>query len=226
MTEQPLTTRRIGWLGVFQWTALTLVGVALAGGLHFPGSYGTLRWSEVEFDLSAGVSGFIFGGVSGLFIAGLQALLLRAWGGPDRAWIVFNIVGYGLVHAIADAAPYRLFTIVGGGIIVAVCQYLALRRALAHAGWWLPLVAGAWWLGFGLSAGPEDYNFIVVALLLGPATGLALRLFLIPADPPAPNRWWSSLSRPLRVLLVIGLVAGLAMFLVVFAGLTGLTGLF
>ena len=115
---------------------------------------------------------------------------------------------------------------VGRGIIVALCRFLELRPVLSKPGWWLPVAAGAWWLGLGLTAGPEDYNLVVVGQFLGTATGLALRLFLAPTDRPASNRLWSKLSRLLRVLQVIGLVAGPALFLVVFAGLSGLTGLF
>ena len=219
-------THRISWLGVVQWMALTLVGMLLAGGFHFPGDYGTLRWSQVTVDLSSGVLGFIFGAVTGLFIAGAQALLLRAWGQPVRAWLLYNAIGYGLVHAVADAVPYRPLTIIGGGIIVAVCQYLALRPALTRPAWWLPIAVGAWWLGFGLTAGPEEYNFIVVVLLLGASTGVALRLLLIPAVRPGPNRWWARLSRPRRVLVVIGVTTGIVLFPVVYAGLTGLLGFF
>ena len=203
----------------------TLVGVALAGGLHFPGDFGTLRWSEVNIDLSSGMLGFIFGAVSGLFIAGLQAFRLRAWGLPVRHWLLLNALGYGLVHAVADAVPYRPLTIIGGGIIVALCQYLALRPALTRPLGWLPIAIGAWWLGFGLTAGPQDYNLVAVLLLLAGGSGLALKLLLVPGQPPARNEWWARLSRIQRVLLIIGLAAGLALFFVTYALLTGLTGL-
>ena len=125
-----------------------------------------------------------------------------------------------------DAVPYRPFTTLGGGLIVAVCQYLALRPALTRPAWWLPIAAGAWWLAFGLTAGPEDYNYIVVMLVLAGASGLALRLLLIPTDRPAPERPLPNLSRAGRVLLIMGLITGVIVFLVAYAAMTGLLGVF
>jgi hypothetical protein len=202
------------WLAVGQWMLLTLVGMFFAGGLHFPGGYGMTRWSQVPVDLGAGVVGFIFGAISGLFIAVLQGLLLRAWGGPVRPWLLFNALGYGVVHALADAVPYRPITIIGGGIIMAVCQYLALRRALTRPVWWLPVTAGAWWLGFGLTAGPQNFNLMVVALLMGAASGLALRFLFVPAAKLGPNQAWAKLKSPGRVLLVVGAVIDTVLFLI------------
>ena len=217
---------RVTWLGVGQWMLLTLVGILFAGGFHFPGGYGMTSWSRVTIDLGAGVVGFIFGAISGLFIAGAQNWLLRAWGGPVRPWLLFNALGYGVVHALADAIPYGPITIFGGGIIVAVCQYLALRSALTRPALWLPVTIGAWWVGFGFTAGPQDYNLIVVAALLGASSGVALRLLLISGEKPGPIAWWARLKRPARVLVIFGMVFGAVVFLVVFAGLSGLLGNF
>jgi hypothetical protein len=217
---------RVTWLGVGQWMLLTLVGMFFAGGFHFPGGYGVTGWSRVTIDIGSGVVGLIFGAISGLFIAAPQSLLLRSWGGPVRPWLLFNALGYGVVHALADAVPYRPITIFGGGIIVAVCQYLALRPALTRPLWWLPVTAGAWWLGFGLTAGPQNYNLLVVGLLLSVASGLALGFLLIPGEKPGPMQVWARLKWPGRVLVVIGAVIGTVLFLITFAGLTGLTGMF
>jgi len=217
---------RVTWLGVVGWMLLTFVGMLFAGGFHFPGGYGLARWSPAEMEFSSGVLGFVFGAISGLFIAGAQSLMLRAWGGPVRPWLLFNALGYGLVHALADAIPYRPITIFGGGIIVAVCQYLALRRALTRPLWWLPITAVAWWLAFGLTQGPQDYNLIVVALVLGASTGLALRFLLSSGEKPDPIQWWARLKRPGRVLVVIGAVIGAMLFLILFASMSGLTGAF
>ena len=57
---------RISWPTVVRWAAATLFGVLLAGSFHFPGDFGTLRWSQVSVGLGSGVVGFIFGAVSGL----------------------------------------------------------------------------------------------------------------------------------------------------------------
>ena len=217
---------RVTWLGIAGWMLLTFVGMLFAGGFHFPGGYGLARWSPSEMEFSSGVLGFIFGAISGLFIAGAQALMLRHWGGPVRPWLLFNALGYGLVHALADAMPYRPITTYGGGIIVAVCQYLALRPSMTRPLWWLPITAVAWWLAFGLTEGPQDYNLIVVALALGASSGLALRFLLVPAAKPGTFQAWTRLSGPGRVLVVIGGVIAAVLFLFVFAALSGLTGAF
>ena len=107
-----------------------------------------------------------------------------------------------------------------------MCQYLALRRALTRPAWWLPVTAGAWWLGFGLTAGPQDYNLIVVALLLGATSGLALRLLLMPAAKPGPIQAWARLKWPGRALVIAAAAIGSVLFLILFAGLSGLTGMF
>ncbi len=216
--------KRISWLNVAQWVALSLVGFLLAGGLHFPGSYGAASWTQVTVDPSGGVLGFVFGAITGLMIAGMQALLLQAWGLPVRAWLVLNAIGYGLVHAVADTVTFRPLTTLGGGIIVAVCQYAALRTRLTRPLAWLPLAAGAWWLAFGLTAGAEDYNYLVVMLALAGATGLGLQLLFVPAE--RSTRPGPASSGPKRLLLVVGLTAGAAVLLFIYAALSGLLGVF
>jgi hypothetical protein len=216
---------RVTWLKVGQWMALTLVGVLLAGGFHFPGDFGNRYWSQVEPNWGSGVLGFVFGAVSGLAIGGLPALLLPGLGVPARRWIGFNVLAYGLIHAMADAVPYRPLVIWVGGPVLAVCQYLALRSRLSQPTWWLLLVTVAWWLGFGLTAGTTGYDLLVISLLVGAATGLGLRALLITA-PAIHNRAWAGLSQPRRVVVVIGLVAASGLVLFLYAGLSGLTGLF
>ncbi len=218
--------KRISWLNVAQWVALSLVGFLLAGGLHFPGSYGAANWSQVAIDPSAGALGFVFGAITGLMIAGMQAVLLQAWGLPVRAWLVLNVIGYGLVHAVADAVTYRPLTTLGGGISIAVCQYAALRPRLTRPLAWLPLAAGAWWLAFGLSAGAKDYNYLVVVLALAVATGLGLRLLFVPSEQPASPRLETRAAKSKRVLLAIGLAAGAVVGLIALAAASGLLGAF
>ena len=216
-------SRRLGWPAVAQWTMLTLLGVLVAGGAHFPGGYGSMRWGQEPMGFGSALVGFVFGAVSGLFIAGLQGLLLRAWGVPVRPWLLFNAIGYGLVHALADGLAYRPLIIVGGGPILAVCQCLALRARLAQPLAWLPVAVVAWWLGFGLTGGPYDYNLLIVALILGVLTGLALRAWLIVSAAPAAPGWWLRAGRPLRSVVVVASLVGLAAFAVLYAGLSGLT---
>jgi hypothetical protein len=160
--------------------------------------------------------------VSGALIAGLQGFVLKAWGRSPRAWVALNALGYGLVHALADGFDYRPLVIAGGGLILAVCQYLALRPALARPVWWLPLAAGAWWLGFGLSAGSVDYNLIFVGLIWGGASGLGLRLLFNPtARPEASHLTWSQLSGPQKLRLAL-ITLGVVVLALVFAMMTGL----
>lgn len=216
------------WIAVVQWVALTFVGLLFAGGFHFPGDYGTTFWSQVRLD-PLPILGFIFGAVSGLFIAGAQAVVLHAHGGPVRRWLLWNALAFGLIHAVADGLPYRPLVILGGGPVLALCQFFALRRWLTRPLWWLPGVAVAWWLGFGLTQGASGYNLLVVALLLGGATGLGLRWLLIPQPgrpllPTRAGRAWAQLTGRQRVALVAGVVLGVALFLFVFAALSGLTG--
>lgn len=222
--------KRFSWIAVVQWIALTFVGLMFAGGFHFPGDYGTTSWSQVRLD-PLPILGFVFGAVSGLFIAGAQALVLRVHGGPVRRWLLWNALAFGLIHAVADGLPYRPLVFIGGGPIVALCQYLALRQSLTRPIWWLPLVTVAWWLGFGLTQGDFGYNLLAVAVLLGGATGLGLRWLWIPSvgRPLLPARFtraWAQLGGWQRGALVTGAVLGVVLFLFVFAALSGLTGMF
>ncbi len=134
----------MSWLKVAAWTALTAFGVVLAGGLHFPGDFGTRFWNQVEPNWFGGVVVFVFGAVSGLFIGGLPALLLPGLGVPARRWLGFNILAFGLIHALADAVPYRPLVVWGGGPLLAACQCLALRSTLGLRPVWLPVVTTAW----------------------------------------------------------------------------------
>ena len=222
--------QRLSWGAVGLWLLLTLVGLAGAGGFHFPGGYGTNVWREVRLEDPLPVLGFLFGAVSGVFIAGAQALVLRAWGGPARNWLLFNALAFGLVHAVADGLPYRPLVVFGGGPVVALGQYLALRRSLTRPLAWLPLVAVAWWLAFGLTQGRYDYNLWAVLLALGGATGLGLRWLFVPGPrrgvwPAAWRERWARLSGGQRGLLLGVSGLGLAACLLVFAALTGLVPL-
>ncbi|MCC7359992.1 MAG: hypothetical protein IT317_10970 [Anaerolineales bacterium] len=222
--------RRLSWGAVGWWLLLTFVGLALAGGLHFPGGYGTNVWREARLEDPVPLLGFLFGVVSGLFIAGLQALVLRAWGGPARQWVLLNALAFGLVHAVADGLPYRPLVAFGGGPVVALCQYLALRRSLTRPWAWLPLVAAAWWLAFGLTQGPYDYNLPAVLLALGGATGLGLRWLFVPGPrrgmwPAAWRERWARLSAGQRGLLLAVSGLGLAACMLAFTVMTGLVPL-
>lgn len=214
---------RMGWLRVAGWTALTALGVLLASGLHFPGDFGTRFWGLVQPNWFGGVVGFVFGSVSGLFIGGLPALLLPGLGVRARRWLGYNVLAFGLIHAVADALPYRPLVIWGGGPLLAVCQFLALRSTLTRPIVWLAVVTTAWWLGFGLTAGSTGYNLLIIGPLLGAVTGLLLRWLLVPAISEVQG---SSQGRLARTAIATGLIVVATVLIVVFAGLTGLTGWF
>jgi hypothetical protein len=224
MTQQDNSPRAFGWSGVILWTVLTMLGVFLAMGLHFPGDMGVSRLDRGELNLSGGLLGFVFGAVTGLMIGGAQALAARDWLPNMRAWLLLNAAGYGLVHALADAVPFRPLPIVAGGLIVPLAQYLALRPALLRPRLWLPLSAAAWWLGFTLLSSDDGYHPLVLALTLALVTGLGLKMLLRPAAArrsgvgPA----WAGMNTVQRVGLVALSAIGAAGLLLAFATLIGL----
>lgn len=224
MTEQRSTTRRFTWQSLGLWVGLTLVGFFLSVGFHFPTGFASATLNPRDIGIGSGLVGFVFGAVSGLIIASLQWMVLKSWFPRARLWILPNAVGYGLVHALGDAVPYMPLVLVGGGIMLGVTQFFALRHALSRPIFWAPVAAIAWYagfqLGFALSRTPGEYPLIAAALIYGAITGLALKLFLIPVNPPHPTQSirWADMSLSKKVLLIILFVVAVVFF-VIFSGM-------
>jgi hypothetical protein len=228
--EQQSTTIRFGWLSVGLWVGLTLVGFLLTMVLHFPGSSGPGIFSPSNVDLSGAALGFVFGAISGLIIAALQQIVLKPWIPTPRAWLTFNAVGYGLVHAIYDGVPFQ-YQLAVAAIIVALAQYSALRSLLSYAFLWIPIATIAWFLGFQLGfaifAGDDPANLITAGLTVGVVTSLALRRLLSPVQQLHPTQNTLPENRPVLnwvpkvilwivataiILLMAGLLGGLNPF--------------
>lgn len=228
MIEQPTLSRRFGWQPFILWIALTLVGYYLAGGFHFPAGFGSSTYDPRAVGFGSGIVGFVFGAVSGLIIASLQWIVLRSWA-PNARWIPFNVIGYGLIHALGDAVPYMPAVLVGGGIIIGLAQYLALRHSLTKPILWIPIAGIAWicsfQLGFVMPQRPEQYNLTLAALTYGVITGLALRLLLVEdlavpmkADALTLVHRWSRLN-PIKKVLVVFLSLAAIIAFVLLSGL-------
>lgn len=232
MIAQPTLSARFGWRPFILWIALTLVGYYLAGGFHFPAGFASNTYNPQAVGFGSGIVGFVFGAVSGLIIASLQWIVLRSWA-PKARWIPLNVIGYGLIHALGDAVPYMPAVLVGGGIIVGLAQYLALRHSLTRPILWIPIAAIAWFcsfqLGFALRGQPEQYNLTVAALTYGVITGLALRLLLVEdlavpmkADALRLVHRWSRLNPVKKTLVVFLSLAAIIAFVLLSGIMFGL----
>lgn len=239
MIEPQALSRRFSGPSFGLWVGLTMVGFILAGDFHISASGPTTPFHLQDIDLFAAVIGFVFGAVSGLVIGSLQWLVLKSWMPNARLWIPFNVVGYGLVHALNDAVPLSLpLILVIGGIIVGLAQTTALRHALSRPLVWVPVTGFAWFLGFQLGFAWLNVNGIAgnplagivtahgtAGLMIGAITGVALRLLI--ADNlavsknltrPTLTSRWSNLNLFTRILLLFLLVA----FIAVFVGFAGM----
>jgi hypothetical protein len=195
MIEPQARSRRFSWPSIALWVGLTMVGFMLASDLHFQTSGPRISFTLQDIDLSAAVVGFVFGAVSGLVIGALQWGVLKSWMPSYRLWVVFNMVGFGLAHALHDAVPYRPLdlplSLVIDGILVGLAQTIALRHALSRPLLWVPITGFAWFLGFQLGFAWLPVNGIVgnpiaglatvggtAGLIIGAITGVALRLLI------------------------------------------------
>jgi hypothetical protein len=150
MKTQQHSAVRFTWQSVALWVGLTLAGFFLTVGFHFPTGFASATFNPRDIGIVSGLVGFVFGAVSGLIIASLQWMALKVWFPRARLWILPNVVGYGLVHGLGDAVPYMPLVLVGGGIMLGVTQFVALRHALSRSVFWIPVAAIAWYAGFQL----------------------------------------------------------------------------
>jgi hypothetical protein len=168
------------------WIVAVTLGL-LAGGFafHFPGSYGEAAWS-----VSAGIFGFLIGGVNGLLVGALVWTALRLSRQAGVRVLAAMVVLIGGTHALNDASSTQVpFVLIQGaaGFIAAgtVAWVLRERRpaALAIVGlaWTIGLVAGGWSgdvLGLPLTETPlgwsQDHAWdgLIAGLVWGSATAV------------------------------------------------------
>jgi len=115
MNTNETRTFRFTWQALALWVGLTLLGFFLSIGFHFPTSFASPVLNPEDIDMSGAILGFVFGAVSGLIIASLQWLVLKAWFPRARLWVLPTAAGYGVVHAFGDAVPYMPLVLVGAG---------------------------------------------------------------------------------------------------------------
>lgn len=244
MTDQQRAVRHSSWSSLGLWVGLTLVGFLMAGFfIHTQAEGPTTAFNPSDLNLGAAVVGFLFGGVSGLIIATLQWLVLKAWVPNARLWIPLNAVGFGLEHAFNDALPYRSLdlplVLVIGGIIIGLAQYIALRHTLSRAFLWVPVAAFAWFLGLQLGFAwlvVFDKNplaglvtvFGTAGLTIGAITGIALRLLIadnlaVPRNKTRPTliSRWSNLKLSTKILIFFCVVV-IIVFVVLASMLLGI----
>ncbi len=114
----------------------------------------------------------------------------RAWltatvAGAIVAWAVGMAVGTSVGDSAGMVEPSGAVMLligagigVAAGVVLSVPQWLVLRQALAHAGWWVPAHAVAWAVGmlvaFGGMSTIDETTPAAVVLGIGAATGLAM----------------------------------------------------
>jgi len=176
--------------------AVAVVGVALAKTFEAQmGSFAGLAGAGVMITLGT-FEGVVVGMAQWLVLRRpLPALSRRSWilasaAGAFAAWtlgmIPSTLIGFGADAGAAppaemsDALMYGLAAAMGAvlGPILGVPQWLALRRHVRRAFWWIPANAGAWALGMpivfvGAGSAPPGNVFWLVAtgLLTAGAAG-------------------------------------------------------
>lgn len=173
------------WVG---WMAVSVIGFTLAGLLlHFPSGFPPNNGAASN--PPAFVFGMLIGGLSGLAVGGLQALVLRQYFLRVRMWVVANIVGVGVVHGIGDALPdpAALLTVeYAGGVILGIVLWLAVKNTRASSPLRIGGIAVAWFVGFGLglflannSGMGWEMAHVVVGLTMGVTIALASGALLV-----------------------------------------------
>jgi hypothetical protein len=200
MFRQQAATQ-LSWLSFAVWIGLNILGYIPGSELHYQVSAPVLPFHLRDVMLQPAVFGFILGAVSGLIIATLQRIVLIKWIPGTRLWIPWNILGFGLVHAVNDSLLYLPvplpLLLLAGGVIISVAQYLSLRRSLSRPLLWIPLAAGAWLVAFllgetlsrSVAGNPLAEVFLgngTKGLIMAIVTGISLRT-MIPVSPILPE---------------------------------------
>lgn len=225
--NQSLTTNRFGWRTFGLWVGLTFLGYFLNIINHFPSGFAVAPFNQPAVRLDT--LGFVIGAMSGLILGSLQAIALQSHLPRVRWWILSNVIGFGLIHALGDGTSFPVFLVVGG-LIIGLMQYLALRRYLHKALLWIPITAVAWFSGFqlGLALNPGAYNAFLGALTYSVITGLAFRYLLAENLVPTENpilavflRRWARFNLFVKILLVTLVLVVTAVFAIMIGGIRG-----
>lgn len=181
------------WLA---WVIATLLGTIAGGLLGFP-----LGWSIGETLMQAigelpalFVVGLVMGGVLIGAVALAQSIVLRGRLPVARRWVLLSAVagatGFGVILLVMNGSdemfesallPAAVFAVLG--LWLGAAQWLALRRYMARAAWWIAFNAVGLGLTlailFGLSAeGRELVSLVLSGLLLGTITGAGMAWLL------------------------------------------------
>lgn len=147
------------WATIILWLVANVLGFGFAGAfLHnFPLNYApSLYTFRTPFDLTPGVTGFIFGFIPALLIGWPQRWILRRIWPISRWWIISVSLGMGVMHFLADGYVYAGdgsgFVLIGG-LIVGVIQWRLLRPHVPASHWWGLAGAGGWVLGWVIGIG-------------------------------------------------------------------------
>ena len=166
-------------------TAITIGLTAGGAALHFPGSYGSLVFSESE-----GAFGLILGGVNGLFVGALTWIGLRPPRRNGARLVAMMVVLVGVTHAINDGSstqlPFVVYSAIAG-LAAAGAAALILRErrpvllAVIGGAWMVGLIVGGWsgeMLGLPRTETPlgwaQDHGWdgLVTGLVWGTATAV------------------------------------------------------
>jgi hypothetical protein len=195
--------RTLGRLGL--WVGATYLGISFAGENHLVAFGPTADFDPADVDAGAAMVGFIFGAISGAILAVPQWVLLRSWGQRAPLWIPLSALGFGLAHMLHDSVPYRpldlSWIILVDGVIIGVCQSVALRGVVPQGWLWVPTFAAAWFTGVTLAVAlspmvygnPLAEHFLAFGaggVVIGVITGLAVVSHIRIGGGPERGRSW------------------------------------
>lgn len=190
MPDQMVQPARPGWKFGFLWMLATAAGAAIGPAFAFPvnlalvaflGVTAPVPGTPVQQALTLTVDAL---GASMLFVGlgmGLgQWLLLRNYLKHSAGWILAT----GLAMLLAGLFRWSLppdiprgligpLTVPVGAILLAVCQWFALRGRVPHAGWWVVICIAGWMPALAFAIGAEyvqlspESLFALVIIVIG-----------------------------------------------------------
>ena len=157
MASKNVATAQAKWTLVLWWLLANAICFGMAGApfhnfplaFMFPPTIARLG----AFQLSPALAGVLFGAVPSIPIGLFQWLMLRGKFPVSRWWIFTVSAGVGLDHFLADGFPTARdlsIAVVASSALVAVLQWLLLRRHLNPSLWWILTTIASWSLGWVL----------------------------------------------------------------------------